>query len=289
MARILIALLASALGTTPPQALVMGTDRHDRMTVDVRINDNGPFPFVVDTGAERTVISSKLAGVLKLPDAGPAELHSLEGKGIVPTYAIDRLSIGDGVVAAVRAPALMRSDIGAAGILGIDTLQNQRVVLDFRGGRMSIHPASRDADPGGGDEIVVRARSRFGRLIIADAEADGQKINVIIDTGAEVTIGNQALAARLARRARGFDSRPLDLLTVSGGHIIASRARLSEVRIGGVHMREMPVAIADAHIFNLLGLNKRPALLLGMDVLKSFDRVSVDFANRRVRFLTPDA
>jgi hypothetical protein len=31
----------------------------------------------------------------------------------------------------------------------------------------------------------------------------------------------------------------------------------------------------------------RPALLLGMDALKLFERVSVDFANRRVKLLAP--
>ena len=42
-----------------------------------------------------------------------------------------------------------------------------------------------------------------------------------------------------------------------------------------------------AELFNQLGLSNRPAILLGMDVLRMFDRVSIDFANRRVRLAPP--
>ncbi|MFD2499649.1 hypothetical protein ACFSTI_13520 [Rhizorhabdus histidinilytica] len=49
----------------------------------------------------------------------------------------------------------------------------------------------------------------------------------------------------------------------------------------------MPIAFADAQIFHRLGLDNRPSVLLGMDALRLFDRVSIDFANRNVRFLMP--
>ena len=49
----------------------MLSDLCSRMTAPVRINGQGPFPFVVDTGANRTVISAELAarlGLSKGPD-----------------------------------------------------------------------------------------------------------------------------------------------------------------------------------------------------------------------------
>ena len=36
-------------------------DRHDRLTVPVRIGAHGPFDFLIDTGAQNTVISTALA------------------------------------------------------------------------------------------------------------------------------------------------------------------------------------------------------------------------------------
>jgi hypothetical protein len=49
----------------------------------------------------------------------------------------------------------------------------------------------------------------------------------------------------------------------------------------------MPIAFADVEPFKKLNLVGRPALLLGMDALKLFGRVSVDFANHRVRLMAP--
>ena len=60
-----------------------------------------------------------------------------------------------------------------------------------------------------------------------------------------------------------------------------------DVRLGGAKIIDIPIAFADVHAFAKLGLTKRPAIMLGMDTLKLFDRVSVDFANRRVRLLRP--
>jgi hypothetical protein len=62
---------------------------------------------------------------------------------------------------------------------------------------------------------------------------------------------------------------------------------LARVRLGGVLISNLPIAWADMHTFDLLDLHDRPAMLLGMDVLRKFDRVSVDFKARRVRFLLP--
>ena len=50
----------------------------------------------------------------------------------------------------------------------------------------------------------------------------------------------------------------------------------------------MPVAFADVAPFERFGLTKRPALLLGMDALRIFRRVDIDFPNRQVRFLMPE-
>jgi len=50
----------------------------------------------------------------------------------------------------------------------------------------------------------------------------------------------------------------------------------------------MPVGFGDVHLFGKLGLRDRPAILLGMDALRLFQRVSVDFARKEVRFLRPD-
>ncbi len=60
------------------------------------------------------------------------------------------------------------------------------------------------------------------------------------------------------------------------------------MRLGGFTMTNVGVVFADVHPFKRFNLLKRPAMLLGMDTLRAFQRVSVDFAEKKVRFLLPD-
>ena len=124
--------------------------------------------------------------------------------------------------------------------------------------------------------------------MLVDAEVDGQRVWVIIDTGSEVTVANSALRDRLQRRRRLGALHPIQLISVTGGTIVAEYGVTRLIRIGGVDIRDLPIAFADVHPFRQLQLTDRPALLLGMDALRLFDRVSVDFANRRVRVLLPE-
>jgi hypothetical protein len=80
---------------------------------------------------------------------------------------------------------------------------------------------------------------------------------------------------------------PIHLLSVTGGLVPAQYTIAREIMVGNAGVRNLPVAFADVDPFRQLDLTDRPALLLGMDALRLFDRVSFDFANRRVRFLLP--
>jgi predicted aspartyl protease len=122
---------------------------------------------------------------------------------------------------------------------------------------------------------------------MVDASVDGEKVWVILDTGAETTVANSVLRRKLERRGKLLRSWPIELQSVTGGRMAAEQTMVRKIRLGGVDINNMPVAFADVHPFRKLGLMKRPALLLGMDALRMFERVSVDFPNRRVRLLPP--
>jgi len=262
----------------------------NRLTVPVRIDGEGPFPFVVDTGAERTVISGELARRLELGPGRPVRLHSMTGQDDVRTALIRRLDMSRKQVADIHAPVLRQAHIGASGILGIDTLQSQRIDFDFAERKMTITPSRATAtlrrdDPG---TIIVTARNRFGRLVLVDAELEGEKVIVVLDTGSDVTIGNEALRRRLERRKKLGKTMPVELISVTGGRLIADYTRIDRMRIGGMTVSQLPIGFVEVHPFAQLELKKRPALLLGMDALGLFSRVSVDFASRKVSFLLPD-
>ena len=260
-------------------------DPSERMTVPVDIGGRGPFDFVVDTGAERTVIASELAGRLGLLAGTTSVVHSMTEVSRIRTVVIPELTIGGKRVRGIHAPALSQANLGAEGMLGVDSLQSQRVSFDFVRREMSITPSRRREEVWPKDVIVITGRKRFGHLVLVDASVDGQKVWVIIDTGAQVSIANNALRQRLARRGRLGATTPIEMLSVTGGRLTLDQTKVNLIKIGGVDIVDMPIAFADVHPFHKLKLTKRPALLLGMDALRLFQRVSVDFANRKVKML----
>jgi predicted aspartyl protease len=257
-------------------------DRMARMTVSVFVNDQGPFQFVVDTGANRTVLSNALAARLGLPMGEKVIVHDIAGVGGVETAHVARLRVGKRQVDNIIAPLLSARDMGADGILGIDGLVDQQVVMDFLGNKMTITPIRKG--PGEKDTIVVRARSKYGQLILADARIGNERVYVIVDSGAEYSVGNSALRARLLRGKRKDSAIPIELVGVSGRTATADLAVTPEMKIGAVTMRNVPIAFSDVHPFRQFGLTDRPAMLLGMDLLRSFERVSLDFEQKKVRF-----
>lgn len=290
LALILSLAMAAGVPETPAPAeqnVALGTDRSDRMTVPVRVDGSEEMPFVIDTGAERTVISRQLATRLNLARGPMLRMVTVTGTGPVETVIVPSLELSGSTVKAIEAPALDEAHLGARGMLGIDSLQSRRVLIDFKKNEMKVMPSRRpeDTDP---DTIVVTARNRYGQLILVDSRFLGEKVQVIVDTGAQTSVGNLALLQRLTKHKKTPQLVPVTLSSVTGQKIEAQFAQVDRIKIGGVEMNNIPVAFTDAEPFKRFGLANKPALLLGMDALRLFQRVSVDFANKQVRFILPD-
>jgi predicted aspartyl protease len=273
--------------TTTTDEVAIGRDLGDRMTVNVSVGGQGPYRFLVDTGAERTIISRELAHRLQLEGGKDAVLHSVIGVNDVNTVFIPHLQVSNSIISVVDAPALAASNIGADGMLGIDSLRSQRVLFDFKAQTMSITPSARSVEKLDGQTIVVRARARQGRLIFTQAEVDGQRVAVIVDTGSQVTIGNLALQRALMKGRLLTVPNPVTIESVTGEKLSAKVAEVERLELGDVRIDGLAIAFADAHIFKQLNLNRTPALLLGMNAMRAFDRISIDFASRKVRFVLP--
>jgi predicted aspartyl protease len=260
-----------------------------RLTVPVAVDTRGPFNFIIDTGAERTVVSRELAGSLRLAPSRPVRLTSMTGTTQVNTVLVPQLMIPSvGEHHSIIAPALGARDLGAMGLLGIDTLQNHQVTIDFERGTMAVRPSEKRKRRTSyyKGEIVVTAKSLFGQLIVTDAYYENTRIQVVLDTGAQVSMGNSALRRRIGRRLK---TQPIQITSVTGDTAMADYTNVAGIKVGDVTFGSMPIAFADVAPFERFGLDKRPAVLLGMDALRSFRRVEIDFPNRQVRFLMPTA
>ncbi len=290
MFALMMALATIPVTETPPDvaAVALGSDGAARMTIPVKVDGSVAFPFIVDTGAERTVISRQLADRLNLAEGPMRNLITVTGSGRVRTVIVPSLELSGARVKEIEAPALDQAHLGAPGMLGIDSLQSRRILLDFKKNEMTVTPSRRRVEDVDEDTIVVKARSRYGQLILVDSRLLGERVQVIIDTGAQTSIGNLALLKKLARKKSDLPLVPVTVTSVTGDTMVAQFASIKRIQIGGVDMNNIPVAFVDAEPFKRFGLSNKPALLLGMDALRLFDRVSVDFANKQVRFIMPD-
>jgi hypothetical protein len=206
----------------------------------------------------------------------------MTARNIVDRVKVDQLTLGPTTVRDLQLPALRESDVGGDGMIGIDALVEQRLMMDFENRLIKVEDARIPWKrvPG---EIVVVARRYRGQLILTEVQAAGLTLDAVIDTGTQITIGNLALRDKLIRRNREkFVTIPVT--GVTGATMELQLAKIAELRLGPVVLNDVPMAFADLPPFKMFGLTDQPALLLGTDLLESFRRISLDFRARKVRF-----
>lgn len=271
------------------ESLSIGGDEIDasklrsRMTVEVSINETGPYRFVVDSGADTSVIGTRLATTLNLPDAEPVMLHAMTESTMVDRVEVDSLQLGPSTINDLELPVLREVFLGGDGMIGLDALVEHRLMLDFEERIITVEDRFDEPVDFGRNEIIVTGRLHRGQLILTEVEAQGHKVDAIIDTGAEVTIGNLALRDELIRR-RDRGDQSFEIFGVTGATAEVEFAIIRRLQLGSVRFTNVPIAFADLPPFDVFGINEGPALLLGTDLMEKFRRVSLDFAERKVRF-----
>ncbi len=265
-------------------AFTTSNQRRGLLTVPVRINDQGPYAFAIDSAANASVIAQDLVVSLGLADAGEVTMHTVVASEQAPTVRAARLRTGALDVRDARLVVAGRANMdGLDGLLGTDLLAGLRLVLNFRGRtRVNVTRPRRGIDPGP-DGLRLNARAttgeqRFNGLLLIEAMARTVPCKVIIDTGAKMTIINSALAVQA-------NAQPLVLpdgssltrvLSPTGRGAVTQAMLLPELQLGGVQLTRIPVLVGDLHTFAVWGLADEPAMLLGVDLLGLFQTVTID-------------
>ena len=276
-------IVAEVRPNAPPENQILETarDPYRRMTAPVLLNRQGPYFFVVDTGANQSVVCSEIASSLALATGPTLALHGVAGVEDTPTVVVPEVKIGSNLEKDVLMPMLPREAIGADGILGVDRLRDQRLTLDFKRRHLEIQKSQYEEVPP--FTSSVKARQRSGQLTIVDADLGGIKVAAFLDSGAERTIGNSALLNLAVLRnptSKFYETR---VISVTGKTVIGQIAMLPVLRLGNVRLVDIAITFADLHIFQIWGL-QTPAVLVGMDALSVFDSVTLDFGRAEVWF-----
>lgn len=213
MSGCLVLLTVLALGSVP-----LTIDERGGVIVEGRVNGAGPFRFIVDTGASRSIIADDLAAALGAPVVAKSEVVGSAGSDMrlvvrLGSVAVDAARVDALLAAVVPAATLSRLGRGVRGLLGQDFLSAFNYTLDYRRRRLTWDEPLTCDRPG-----AVRMAAVEGRFVlVADADHAG-RVRLVPDSGAEVAV-----------------------LFGSDG----AGPRLSEFRVGGVTLVDVPVAVVD--------------------------------------------
>lgn len=265
----------------PEYATRTTLDRIGRIVAPVEINGR-EFRFVLDTGANRSAMSAATAEALALVPAEGAvvSVHGVTGSATLPVVVVASLRAGALLFENQVMPVLPSAVFaGTDGILGVDCLQDARVEVDFGRDRVTIGRSSGRRAPRG--YLVVPAWLQHGGLLLVDGEVGRVPVKAILDTGAERSLGNEALREALALRAR----RPQESVATT---VIGATPQLAEglsfeapaIDIGGARLNNLTVTFGDMHVFGIWSLLEEPALLVGMDLLGTLEKFVVDYSRR---------
>ena len=270
-----------AAGQTPPappdaEARLLA-NLLTRIGVEVDL-DGRKALFVIDTGAERSAISDRLAQALDLPPGPPVLVHGITTAQMTPTVRLPHLAFSERRFADLVLPVFPHGLLGADGLL-----RRRRVMIAASGAdvvRRGLSFGGR-ASRVGLDITDVRS-GRFSQLILTQVAADGVPAVAFIDSGAQYSIGNRALMRALDSRL-GRVERPLvRVYGVIGQSLLVRSGELADLRLARRALGPTPLLFGDLHAFRILNLIDRPALLLGADVLTRFSQVTLDYGRGRI-------
>jgi len=252
-------------------------DRIGRIWAPVTVNGRGPYRLVLDTGASRSALVQRVVDDLELPvEASAVRLRGVTGTAIASAVRVGKMEFGELVVEDTRVPIVADAFGGADGVLGGDGLDNKRITIEFRKDRISIMRSHRQPAPPG--HAVVRFRYTPERGMRVPVQVGAIKAIGLIDTGAQVTVGNLALREALSRRRGKRDQYDDVVIGITEDIQTATRVRIPSITAGQMIVRNAQVRFTDLHIFEHWKLMSQPALLIGMDVLGTLDTLVIDYS-----------
>jgi predicted aspartyl protease len=131
----------SARGDTPEIAFSLVRD--SLVVVPVVLNGQGPFRFLLDTGATHSILSTAVADRLKIPTASSGALITAGGSVPVTVRVIEVVQIGPvriGKTTIAVSDAEILRTLRVDGIIGADYLKQFRISIDYMHRVLSLQP-----------------------------------------------------------------------------------------------------------------------------------------------------
>jgi predicted aspartyl protease len=257
----------------------------------VEVNGEGPFEFILDTGAGTSLLSSELGEKLRVKVIGSKQGQSAGGAVSVSLAKVSSLVVGSARVNDVDVGLVDLSHIGKTvgaridGDLGYNFLRHFRVTLDYRNNEIRLDDPRRFELAGPSSavtEVAMRLASPAKPLILVDVYANGRgPFQFAIDTGTSTTAITPELAKQL-----GVASTPIGPATTGGAQVDVTAGVLPSFQVGGARIGQLPVIVADFFAMLSKAAGAKLDGIVGYNFLRNY-KVALDYPNETLSLFTP--
>lgn len=198
------------------------------LVVPVRVDGTGPYPFLLDTGATRSLVDEALADRLRLPRAGVVahETAVASGSAGLVRGALTLGGVqGDGVLIRASLDSLADLDPRPRGVVGQDLLRQANWWIDYRSASLV-----EDADGAVGDADLgerLRVYWHDDRPAIDAVLPDQGRLRLVLDSAASSLVLFRPPRSHQVARAS------VAVLTTLDGPTPVALAPVGPLRAGG--------------------------------------------------------
>jgi len=252
----------------------------------VQVNGDGPFEFILDTGAGTSLLSSDLAKKLKIKIISTKEGQSAGGKISVSLAKVDSLAVGQAKLDDVDVGIVDLTHIGNTigtkidGDIGYNFLKHFRITIDYHDCEIRLDEPRRIQRLGRSSkaEVPMRLASLAKPLLLVNVHANGHgPFQFAIDTGTSTT----AIAPELAQQL-GLNSSPVGPLTTGGAQVNVTAGTLESFKVGRAGVDDLVVVAADFFATLSQAVGAKLDGIVGYNFLRNF-RVVMDYPSEKFR------
>jgi len=257
----------------------------------VEVNGEGPFEFILDTGAGTSLLTPELGRKLGIKVIGSREGQSAGGAVSVSLAKVDSLAVGSAKLDDMDVGLVDLSHVGRTvgakidGDIGYNFLRHFRITLDYRRNEIHFDDPKRFELAGQSTaltEVPMRLASPAKPLILVDVYANGRgPFQFAIDTGTSTTAITPELAQQL-----GVAGSPMGAATTGGAQVDVTAGVLQSFQVGGARINNTTVVVADFFAMLSTAVGAKLDGIVGYNFLRNY-KVALDYPNETLSLFTP--
>ncbi|MBB5517794.1 aspartyl protease family protein [Amphiplicatus metriothermophilus] len=267
-------------------------------TVSAMVNGEGPFDFIIDTGATDTLVFENLALRQNMqPTGGPLRtVFGLSQGREFPPYLAGDIVLSEAIRLDDHETVVLGDWVvdrdSPQGVLGLDLLARYTLFFDAEEGMLHFYPPDAEIDYPAEWRAVALSGHTFGQtprpLYLLEATVANVKTRFLLDLGASGTVVNSYAYRRMIQRrwpvinldAEAARTRS-QVIDAFDEEETAFAVRARGFRAGRARWSTVILIVHDAPIFEEMGVQSEPFGLFGADMVANRG-FAVDFRRRRM-------